>query len=700
MKLLFPGVGRLRMGTPEAFTPVSMRLSATNSHGLSTLPAPPPCPLDVASIRGQATTRGYVLEIPLAEQEEIYGFGLQFHSFRQREAGKAGLKKTIRVNSDPIADTGDSHAPVPFYVSTRGYGVLVDTARYATFYCDCAQKPEAEYSVPNASLAKARSASDLMNFLGDRRENPDSGAMRVEVPHASGADIYVFWGEDLKQAIQRYNLFSGGGCLPPRWGLGIWYRARSDFDQTQVLALAKHLREREIPCDVFGLEPGWQTQAYPCSFEWSEKFPDPLAMTKALAGQGFRVNLWTHLFTHPSASIYSALRDYSGDYTAMNGLVPDLASPQARKIIADQHERDHVEIGVSGYKLDECDNSDFNGRAWSFPEISQFPSGLNGEQMHSLLGILYQETIDQIFRKRNQRTYNSVRASHALAASYPFVLYSDLYNHRDFVRALTNSGFSGLLWTPEVRHADDAEDLVRRLQTTICSPQALVNAWYIKNPPWEQWNSELNNEDERDSSWEQIEAICRDLFRLRMRLVPYLYAAFARYSEEGLPPFRALVQDFPDDMRARAIDDQYMMGEVLLVAPLFSGQNSRRVYLPAGQWHDFWSGEKYDGEQEIEYSASLETFPLFVRDGALLPLAEPTLNNDEDGALNLTISVYGDGRFGSTLFEDDGISFDYETESFNRLQLKWHTGEKRGEAVRVGKGSAVQYRINDWQIKG
>ena len=100
------------------------------------------------------------------------------------------------------------------------------------------------------------------------------------------------------------------------------------------------------------------------------------------------------------------------------------------------------------------------------------------------------------FKKRDQPTYQLVRSSGALAAPYPSALYSDLYNHRDFVRALVNSGFSGLLWCPEVRDAASEEDLIRRMETAAFSPLMMVNAWYIKNPPWKQLNREKNNADE------------------------------------------------------------------------------------------------------------------------------------------------------------------------------------------------------------
>ena len=695
---LFAGVSRLRLGAPEAATPVKMRFRGPAAAGLAALPDPGDCPLPLENIRGRATGRGYVLEIPLADDEELYGFGLQLQSFRQKEAGRPGKKKMLRVNSDPVVDTGDSHAPAPFYVSTRGYGVLVDTARYATFYCGCTPHPqEASHFAPVAAAA-SESAEELYATIGARLGRVVSPSVNVEVPHAAGADDYVFWGEDLRQAVQRYNLFSGGGCLPPHWGLGVWYRVHSDSDQDQVRDMAQLLRDSKMPCDVLGLEPGWQTQSYPCTFAWSNRFPDAAGMLSGLKSDGFEVNLWTHVFTHPESELYRELMPLSGDYTAFGGLVPDMALPAARAALAGQHDREHVSIGVSGYKLDECDNSDFIGTSWSFPEITTFPSALDGEQMHSMIGLLYQETIESIFQERNQRTYNSVRSTQALAAPYPFVLYSDLYGHREFIRGLVNAGFAGMLWSPEVRNADSAEDLVRRLQTVVCSPQALINCWYIKNPPWRQWDTGLNNLGQLAPEWEHVETICRGLLNLRMQLVPYLYAAFARYYLEGLPPFRALVMDYPHDPNVRTIDDQYMMGDFFLVAPIIAGHDTRSVYLPAGDWYDFWTGAKFEGGQSVVYNSSLQTFPLFVKSGSVLPLAEVTQHTADPVARHLTVRVYGDGQLPIDLIEDDGLTYDFERGPLPRLTLSWDGANDQGSAAPSNEGEAPgAYRVIKWE---
>ena len=162
---------------------------------------------------------------------------------------------------------------------------------------------------------------------------------------------------------------------------------------------------------------------------------------------------------HPSSPIHQAIEPLSGNFLVWNGLVPDLSLAKARAIFAAHQDQVLFAKGIESVKLDECDNQPVSAKPWSFPECSTFPSGLDGEQMHALLGTLYQQTMWETPKKNNRRSYNSVRNSHALAAPLPFVLYSDSYGHRAYVRGVAKSGFGGLLWTPELRDAGSTEEL-------------------------------------------------------------------------------------------------------------------------------------------------------------------------------------------------------------------------------------------------
>lgn len=626
---VLPGVWKATLGLPESYTPVTGRTIPPDARGLARMAAPGSPP--IAQIRGKSGPRGCLLTLPLAVNENIFGFGLQMLSFAQR-----GKKKTIRVNADPKGDTGDTHAPVPFYVTTNGYGVLVDTCRDVSFYCgDARPRPSKAVS---ASTSAVPTPNSVRNLPPD-----DPGVITVEVPRAKGVDIYLFAGPSMMDAVRRYNLFSGGGVAPPEWGLGFWYRAYGQGNADEVIAIAQDLRDSKIPCDVLGLEPGWQSHSYSCSFQWdAERFSNPRGFIESAKRLGYRINLWEHAFTHPSSPLFEKLLPYSADYGVFGGLVPDFAGAPARTIFGEYHGKELIDLGITGFKLDECDNSDYTG-GWSFPEFTQFPSGLDGEQMHQVFGLRYQDAILRQFEERQKPTYNLVRSSGALAAPYPFVLYSDLYGHREFVRALVNAGFSGLLWCPEVRDAENDEDLIRRLQTVIFSPLAMVNAWYIKNPPWKQIDSKKNNANDLSADWKTLESRCRSIIEWRMRLVPYLRGAFADYELNGTPPFRALIMDDPEDESLLVVDDEYMMGDRILVAPLFAGEDARKVVLPKGAWHDFWSGQAFQGGRTYTVPGSQENIPVFVKAGSILPLGGVGLTTGEQAGRQLTVLLFGDG---------------------------------------------------------
>jgi len=690
-----PGIWRLRCGTPERLTPLAFRSAPLNEALLQGLPAVAHPPFAPGEIQFRVSGRGCAIELPMTRDERIYGLGLSTRLFEMTDR-----RAFIRPSDNPENGLNESHAPVPFYVSTRGYGVFVDTARYASFYTGNVAPMTKAGAAPDTESSPATDHVATTTEELYRARTPHDKTMLIDIPSAHGVDIYLFGGPTLADAVRRYNGFAGGGCVPPLWGLGILYRGKGDFSADDSLALAKSFRENRIPCDMWGVEPGWQTKTYSSSFVWNTaKFPDPDGFIGVMHQSGYRLSFWQHAFTHPSSPMYEALKPISGDYQVWGGLVPDFGGPAARKVFTDHQESVLFSKGVDAVKLDECDNQPTDATPWSFPEASAFPSGLDGEQMHSLFGLLYQQSLWAPLKRRNRRTLGLVRNSHALASSLPYVVYSDSYDHRCYVRGLVNSGFSGLLWVPEVRDAASVEDLLRRVQTVIFAPQAMINCWYMKLPPWLQIDRDKSNNGEMMPDHTTVTDTIRRLFELRMALVPYLYAAFCEYRRTGTPPIRALVMDWPDDSEVHKIDDQFLFGPSLLVAPLFTGQKERGIYLPAGNWFDFSTGKKLAGGRHITVASPIEQVPLFVRDNTLLPLAAPVPNIADDTSFALTVHVYGDHPAPVTLYEDDGISYDYEKGVQNRLVLTWEDG--KGSEQRSGSyRGPVRYRVDGWKQSG
>jgi alpha-D-xyloside xylohydrolase len=670
IKLVAPGIWRIRFGKPEALTPSHFQTSPAAKENLKTLPGVENPSLDVNKIRFEVSSQGCVVRIPLGADETIYGFGLNTALFdmTQTDKGHTGRRVFLKPTDHPENELGESHAPVPFYCSSGGYGVFVDTARFASFYTG------------NVSP----------------REKSDGKSMLVEVPVAKGVDVYIFAGPTMLDAVKRYNLFSGGGCVPPLWGLGLQYRGLGSFGAEESLNLAARMRADHMPCDVWGVEPGWQTKSYSCSFVWNtNRFADPDGFIEKMHEMGFRLNFWEHAFTHPSSPIYENLKPWSGDYLVWGGLVPDFASPSGKQIFLEQNQKALFGKGVDAVKLDECDDQPESAVPWSFPTVSVFPSGLDGEQMHSLFGLLYQQAMLEPYAKKRIRTLGLVRNSHALAASLPYGVYSDSYDHRCYVRGLVNEGFTGLLWVPEVRDAESIEDLYRRIETAIFSPDTVINCWYMKNPPWDQIDKDKSNRGEFMANREEVTAAVRKLLELRMSLVPYLYSAFNEYHLNGTPPIRALVLDWPRDSKVSEIDDQYMFGPAIMVAPMFAGQKTRSVYLPKGEWFDFWTHKKYAGDQTIVANNDPEQIPLFVKSGTLLPLAKPVESIGTDTRFDITVYGFGASPADSILYEDDGVSLAFETGGQNQLRL--HGDQSSHSERRTGGYELKRYQVVDWQ---
>jgi len=615
------------------------------------------------------------LSFPLEKGEKIYGLGLNFKTVEQR-----GRIMRLHVDHFGGQDNGRNHAPVPFYVSSKGYGILINAARYIDVWVGTA----IEKNSKNASTARDRNTDPAWEA------NPYSDRIEMLIP-ANGVEILVFGGSTMLDAVSRYNLFNGGGCLPPRWGLGFWHRTPTMYNAQQVMDEVDQFSQHNFPLSVIGLEPGWQSKSYPCTYEWdSSRFAQPADFIARLKQKGIYTNLWLNPYVSKDSELYDKILPFTASHTVWGGVVPDYSLPEVQNLISDHFETELVSKGVSGFKMDENDGFD----EWLWPDITQFPSGNSAEQMRQVYGLLMQKTTSELYRKQNIRTYGLVRASNAGASSFPYVIYNDYYSHPDFITALINSSFIGVLWTPEVRSSPTAEEWLRRMQTVCFSPIAMINAWADGTKPW---------------SFPEVEKQVQDVANLRMQLIPYLYTSYADYAFYGIPPIRSMnlesgfnapvsdsekIVGSPENLYHKAINseikDQFMVGNALLVAPLFAGQSSRTVILPKGKWYDFYSG-KYVGEGElITVTPGLDIIPVFVKDGGIIPMM-PVESQIKDSKSPVEIRFYGSKESEYQLYDDDGVSYNYEKGAFTRIQLsvvKDKKGNLKG-VVKIPEGSQL-----------
>ncbi len=666
----FPGIWKSEVYKPSKFNLLNATYTQPREKSLNGMDVVD-APIDMGEVVATKANGKVFLRFPLDREEQIYGLGLHFHSVQQRG-------RILKLHMDHYGgrDNGRTHAPVPFFVSSKGYGVLINTARYIDAYVGTGVTKDSK----NPPVVRDR------NTDGNWQAMPYSDNLEFVIP-GEGVELIFFAGKDMMEVVQRFNLYCGGGFIPPKWGLGFWHRTPTLYSDKDVEKEALIFKEKGFPLDVVGLEPGWHSKAYPCSFEWSkERFPEPGKFTEKMLGHNIRLNLWCNPYLWPGSNLDKKMEKYIGSHTVWNGTVPDYTIPEARKVMQGHMLKHQIGFGVSGYKIDEVDGYD----RWLFPDVATFPSGKDGETMRQVYGNLFMDLTTEQYRKGNTRTFGLVRAANAGSVSYPFVIYNDYYSHNGFITALVNSGFNGVLWTPEVRSGGSAEDWVRRMQTVCFSPMAMLNAWADGTKPW-TFNEVYNH--------------CKEVALLRMQLLPYIYSIYADYYFTGRPPFYAinLLEGYSHEEKVtkgkldgtknpyamaqvKEVKDQYMMGPSIMVAPMFEGQSERKVLLPAGKWYDFYTGDYVGSDEEISVEAGIDKIPLFVKDGAIIPMIPPIRQTVEWAGNSLELRVYGhaDGKF--ILYDDDGETFNYERGEYATLQLE----------VKEGKGHLNEIPTQNW----
>lgn len=677
-----PGVWKAIVGKPEKISPLSIAEIKPQTEALQKI-GTPAFPDLLKESQNELTDGKTYLRFPLQKEEQLFGLGLNFKGVQQR-----GSIKTLHVDHYNGQDDGRTHAPVPFYVSDKGYGVLINAARYITVYAGTGVRKDSK----NPAVEMDR------NTQKGWSAQPYSDAVEILVP-AAGTEIFVFAGKNAMEVVQRYNLYCGGGVLPPKWGLGFTHRTPTLFSDRDVLKEVADFESNGYPLSFVGLEPGWQTKAYPNSFVWDTKrYPNPKQFLDKLAEKNIRANLWINPYISSHSPIFGAIKPYTASHTVWVGQVPDFNMKPARDLYKGLFTEQHLNIGVSGYKVDETDGYD----NWLWPDVAKFPSGYTAEQIRQTYGLQFQKISSDWFHDKNTRTYGLVRASNAGASALPYVIYNDYYNHKDFITALINSSFIGVLWTPEARSSKTSEEWLRRMQTVCFSPMAMLNAWADGTKPW---------------TFPDVADKVKDVMQLRMQLLPYLYTTFAQYHFEGKPPVRAmnLVDGFSfeekmiagklnstDNPYAQAvkrdIKDQYMLGDYLLVAPLFAGEKFRKVVLPRGKWYDFYTGKFVGDGETIEIQNDMDHIPLFVPDGGIIPMIPAVLHSPrKNDVLPLTVRYYGTKAGNFKLYDDDGETFDYERNAFGWTTLSvTHTGQK--PAGKHVPGKEFRYNNVKWEF--
>jgi len=494
--------------------------------------------------------------------------------------------------------------------------------------------------------------------------------------------VYAFSGTPL-HIMEQYTALTGRAKLPPLWALGFHQSRWSYFPQERILELAREFRQRRLPCDVIHLDIHYM-DGYRC-FTWNpERFPEPRAMLKTLHETGFKglsmidpgikvdrnYRVCAEGLQHGYFISYRDSALFSGPVWPGACYFTDFTDPAARAWWGEQY-RGLIEDGMDAFW------NDMNEIALIIPHRQDSPvhvpdtiqhKGEDGNprshaEIHNVYGLLMtQASVEGLARLRpDRRPLLLSRSGWAGLQRYSMHWTGDNHSTWDdlllSIQMILGLGMSGIALTGSdvggFTGGPSPELFARWMQLGAFSPFYRAHSM-IGSPDQEPW-----------AFGPEVEAINRKYLELRYQLLPYIYTATWQAAQSGAPLARALVLCFPDDPAVVDRDDEYLFGDALLVAPVVTeGATEREVYLPAGEWYDFWSEERFDGPGMITVQAPLDRLPLFVKGGAVIPMWPVQQYVGEDTAPVLTLAAYpANGEHQSVLYEDDGASPDYLNES-------------------------------------
>lgn len=576
--------------------------------------------------------------------------------------------------------THGGRVPIQWLVGTDGWGMYIHQPVVV---------PTGPRAADGRALAGSEAApSGLFDLTGAEGTMTPSGDL---LP----LDAFITASSDPTAILAEYARITGFAELPPKWAFGYMQSHRTLGGPDEVLWVARTFREKQLPCDALiylGTEftpSGWNTRNG--EFEWKkENFPEPKKMIDDLHAQHFKVVL--HVVIEGRRMSGAVADPCTPDKAVPSGRTPDNRWPEDRAVPCYwPYHKPLYDLGVDGFWPDQGDGLDAPSR------LARIRMYWEGEQVYRL----------------NHRAFALHRNGYAGMQRYGAFLWSgDVYSTwetlKTHVPVAVNTGLSGIpFWGTDIggfvpTREYTGELHVRWFQFGAFCPsfRAHGRTWHLRLP-W-GWNTgKLGHEELRGYTGgaghpdpselrnPRVEPIVRKYLELRYRLLPYTYTVARECCDTGLPMIRALWLHHADDPAATARGDQFLWGRDILVSPVVEkGATSRRLYLPRGTWFDFWTEEKLQGGREIDRAIDLETMPLHVRAGAVVPLGPIRQYVDEPIDAPTTLVVYPGADGVSTIYEDDGVTFDHRTGAFMRIEMAWRDAGRR-LTLRLARGSRM-----------
>ena len=535
---------------------------------------------------------------------------------------------------------------VPFLVSSAGYGILWDM-----------------YS---------------MGVVESREKT-----LRVWFEAGDYLSYYIIYGPEIDRVIAGYRWLTGKAVMLPKYAFGYWQSKERYTSQEEIVSVARMFREKGIPIDIivqdwrYWGDYGWN------AFRFDEKiYPDPKKMVEDIHRLGLKIAISIWPIFEKKTDIYREAKEIgcimaggAEDYGVINVFKSGCREWFWKKI-----SEVFFSIGIDGWWLDASEPEVGPGLIYA-----TWQKGLdidNGEKMIKYLNLYPLQETKAVYegqrRESDKRVLILTRSGFAGIQRHGVVNWSgditaDWTTLRTQLWAGLNYSISGLpYWTTDIggffSGNPDTEGyrelFIRWFQWGAFCPIFRVHGTYYPKEPWR--------------FGKEVEEILVKYIRLRYRLLPYIYTLAWMVYEKDYTIMRPLVMDFRDDRNVYNIDDQYMFGPFIMVSPITTPSTfEREVYLPRGLWHDFWTGDVLSGGRKLKVRASLDTIPLHVRAGAIIPLVPATMKSGMEAVSEIELRVYRGRDSEFAIYIDDGESYDYEKGIYSLIPIKWIDSEKK-----------------------
>ncbi len=583
-------------------------------------------------------------QLSLGVGELLYGLGERFTPFV-----KNGQSVEI-WNADGGTSTEQSYKNIPFYLSNKGYGVFVNHPENVSFEMGTEMVTRAEFSVEGSYL-----------------------------------DYFLINGPEMKNVLERYTDITGKPSLPAPWTFGLWLSTSftTNYDEETVMSFVDGMLDRGIPLRTFHFDCFWMKEFHWSDFLWDDRvFPDPVGMLKRIKDKGLNICVWINSYIGQESVLFKEGMEKGYFLKRPNGevwqwdmwqpsmAIVDFTNPEAWKWFQDKLEV-LLDMGV------DCFKTDFGER---IPTDAVYYDGSDPKKMHNYYTYLYNKCVYELLERKRGKGEAVLFARSATVGGQKFPVHwggdcwSDYESMEESLRgglSLCMSGFG--FWAHDIggfEHTSTADVYKRWVAFGLLSSHSRLHGSSSYRVPW------VYDDEAVD--------VVRFFTRLKAKIMPYLYKTAITASTKGIPCMRSMVLEFTKDKTCHYLDKQYMLGDNLLVAPIFNDESIAEYYLPAGIWTNFFTGKEYKGATWYEEKHDYLSLPLMVKENSIVAIGAHDDRPDYDYADGVELRIYA---------LHDGMKAETEVYSMNNTVDLSVSAKRQGRTIYISVDGNKPYSI-------